>query len=290
MAMKREQSKEVNLNLVERGTMEACLLGTTPIVLNRMSNKARQQLLLPSGRKTEAEKKSSLKHDPLQEYRASAYTDKSPDGPTVLQIIAAGVKLAMASIPLDLPDTGTSKAQLERLLFATEDRVPLYGVPRMLISVTRNSDMNHTPDIRTRAIVPRWAAKVAITYVKPVLRMDVVEKLLAAAGFMRGIGDWRPEKGSGNYGCFEIVQPDDPRFLFVIENGGRGAQVAALETPDFYDDETAEMFAWFLAEKDRKGFVKTDEATDEKGGNGKAKKGRSRSHTETEVEVEVMDD
>lgn len=276
MALKKE-NKVVDLQVLERGSFEAYLLGITPIILNRMAMKAMQQILLPSGRKSEAEKKSSLKHEPLDEYRSSAYTDKSEDSLTVLQIVAASVKMAMASIPLDVPDTGTSKAQLERLLFAPQDRVPLYGVPQMLMSVTRNSDMNHTPDIRTRVIVPQWAAKVVITYVKPVLRQDVVMKLLATAGFMRGIGDWRPEKGSGNYGTFEVVEPNDPRFLDIIKCGGRQAQKAALETPEFYDDETRELYQWFCTEKNRRGFDESGKRASDKGNGKRGKRGAEES-------------
>lgn len=286
MPPKKKEVKTVDLAVVERGQFEACLLGTTPIILNRMSRKARQQLLLPSGRKSEAEKKSQLKHDPLEEYRASAYTDKDPNGPTLLQIVAASVKLATASIPLDLPDTGTSKAQLERLLFAPEDRVALYGIPCLKMDVTRNSDMNHTPDIRTRACVRHWACKVILTYVKPVLKQAPVEKFLSAAGFMRGIGDWRPEKGSGNFGVFEVVSPDDPRFLEIIKHGGREAQIAAMQDPTFYDDETEEMFAWFCEERNRRGFDESGKKAEPSNGNGKGKRRRVELEEEAGEEAE----
>lgn len=273
MAPKRNQSTEINMTVVQRGRFEACVLGTTPIIPRRMSQKAMQELLLPHGRKSAAEKAASLKHDPLEEYRASAHIDKE-DGPTAVQINAATFKMAMASIPLDVGDTGTSKAQLERLLYAEGDRIPVYGIPQLMMSVVRNSDMNHTPDIRTRLVIPRWAARLTITYVAPVLRAPIVETLLATAGFMRGVGDWRPEKGSGTYGCFEVVTPDDPRFLAIIKNGGRAAQMAALETPDFYDDETTEMYQWFVGERERKGHD-TEIDVKAKGSNGKSKRGKS---------------
>lgn len=256
MPPKKKEAKVVDLTVVERGEFEACLLGMTPIWLNRMSQKAQRELLFPSGRKTAAQKQSSLKHIPYEEYNQSPYTNKDDNSETYLEIVAAGIKLAMASIPLDLPDTGTSKAQLSRLLFAPQDRIPLWGIPRLGMAVARMADMNRTPDIRTRAVVPEWATKVRISYVKPVLRQEVVVKLLSAAGFMRGIGDWRAEKGSGNFGTFEVVSPDDPRFVSIVENGGRAAQLAAMETPDFYDDESQELYAWWKEEYKRRGFDK----------------------------------
>lgn len=253
-AAKKKEQKVVDLSIVEKGQFEACLLGTTPIWLNRLSQKAQRELLFPSGRKTSAQKQANLKHIPLDEYRSSPYMDANPNGPTLLQLVAAGVKLAMADIPLDLPDTGTTKAQLSRILYAPQDKMPLWGIPQLGMAIARMADMNRTPDVRTRAVIPQWAAKVQIAYVKPVLRQEVVVKLLSAAGFMRGLGDWRAGKGNGNFGCFEVVDPDDPRFLAIIKEGGRKAQMAAMEKPGFYDEESRELFHWFEKELVKRGF------------------------------------
>jgi hypothetical protein len=68
------------------------------------------------------------------------------------------------------------------------------GVPKIFSSITRSADINKTPDVRTRAIVPKWACKVDITYVRPVLNHTVISNLFATAGITMGVGDWRPEK------------------------------------------------------------------------------------------------
>jgi hypothetical protein len=128
----------------------------------------------------------------------------------------------------------------------------------MSLDIVRMADMNKTPDIRIRAFIREWATKVKISFVKPVLRQDTVIKLLFAAGFMRGIGDWRPEKGSGNFGTFEVVEPDDPRFLHIIKTGGRKAQLAAMQNPEYYDDDSREMHEWYKEELVRRGFNTED--------------------------------
>lgn len=99
---------------VSKGTFEVCILGTTPLILNRMSQKAKRELLMPKGRKTAIEKQMSLKHNPLQEYRDSAY--RLPESqPTLLAVMASGFKGAMAGAALDMP--GTKKAQIGRLTY-----------------------------------------------------------------------------------------------------------------------------------------------------------------------------
>jgi hypothetical protein len=108
--------------------------------------------------------------------------------------------------------------------------------------------MNHTPDIRTRAILPRWACAVRINFIKPQLNERNLVELLAGAGLLCGIGDWRQEKGSGSYGQFRIADPDDEELAEIMQTGGREAQDAALTKPQCYDDETLKMLSWATEE------------------------------------------
>lgn len=241
---------------VERGDLEVCVLGSSPLILNRMSEKAKRELLMPKGRKTMVERATSLKHNPMEEYRASAYTMPSETAPTLLAILATSFKGAMATAALDLP--GAKKSQIGRLTYVNGDRVPVFGVPQLFMSVTRSADMNKTPDVRTRAIVPQWACRLHITYIKPLMRQQAVVNLLAAAGLTIGVGDWRPEKGKGNYGQFEIVGEDDPRYTAILKAGGRKPQQAAIDNPVCYDDETTSLLSWFddeLAKRSLRGVA-----------------------------------
>lgn len=246
------KSVELDVLKVEHCQIEFLVLGTTPLILNRMSEKVMHELLMPRGRKTAADKASSLKHNPMEEFRASPYIDPDENGPTYLQHLASAFKGAIKSAALDLP--GSSKAQIGRLTWVNGERVSIYGVPEIFLSVTRSADINRTPDVRTRAIVPQWAARVSVSFVKPNLREQGVANLLASAGLTQGIGDWRPGKGAGTYGQFELVGEDDPRFRHLVENGGRAAQIAAMNNPEPYDQESREMLDWFMAESRQRGF------------------------------------
>lgn len=252
MAIKKDQGSEVYIAKVNRETADFCIVGTAPLICNRMSQKARQDLLLPKGKKTAAEKASSLKHNPLDEYRASPYIDTRDDGPTRIQALSSMFKKACMTAALDLP--GAKKAQIGRLLYVVGDRVAVYGVPQLMMSVTRSADINKTPDIRTRAILPRWAVRITVSFVSPIIRLQSVVNLLAAGGITAGVGDWRVEKGSGSYGTFDVCAEDDPKYLDIVNGGGRAEQDAALEAPEPYDDETAELLGWYGVEVARRGF------------------------------------
>ena len=249
---KEKTEKEIDILVINKGRIAFALMGNAPLICNRMSEKAKRELLLPHGRLSAAEKKSRLKHNPLEEYQASPYTDRNPKGPTLIQMLASSFKGAMKTAALDLP--GASKAQISRLVWTIGDRVAIYGVPQLFMSVTRSADMNKTPDVRTRAILPRWAAYVEVAFATPILKEVAVQNLMGAAGLMQGVGDWRAGKGSGSYGTFDVVNGDDPEFLDIVNTGGRKAQEAAMASPEFYDGETEELYAWYETEAQRRGF------------------------------------
>jgi hypothetical protein len=230
----------------------ACILGVTPFVCNSMPEKARRQLLYPPGKKSTAEKAISMKHNPLEEFRSSPYKNRGDDSETLIEMVAVSFRKAIESIALDVP--GATKAQIIRNIVAPQQRIPLYGVPQLFMSVVRSADMNKTPDIRPRAILPEWACTVRIRYPHPLFRDKVISDYLALAGQLRGVGDWRAERG-GTMGLFEIVNPDDPRFLSVIQNGGRAAQIAAMESPEMYDEDTRELYDWYEEERVKRGSM-----------------------------------
>lgn len=254
MAVKKAESgTEIQILEAEKGQIDFCILGTSPYICNRMSQKVWFELLAPRGRKSAVEKASSMKHDPIREFRDSPYIMKNPKAPTLLACLPTAFKGAMQTAALDTP--GAKKAQIGRLVSVDWDMQPLFGIPRVFMAVTRSADMNRTPDIRTRAILPEWACKLSITFSKPVLREQSIINLLAAAGFQSGVGDWRQEKGSGSYGSFKIVSVDDPDFVRIISTQGRAAQQEALDNPVAYDAETEEMLAWFEQEVSDRGFA-----------------------------------
>lgn len=252
MASKTAKKETAEVIEVNQERLEFCILGHTPLICNAMSAKIAGQLLLPPQKKNAAEKAGSPKHDPLAEYRRSVYTARDPDAPARIVMKATAFKKAMAGAALDLP--GSTKTQIGRLVYVEGDEVPIFGVPSILLAVTRSADINKTPDVRSRAILPFWACRLSVSYLAPIIKQPAIVNLLAVAGITNGIGDWRVQKGSGNYGQFRLVSDDDPLFQKILAEGGRDAQDAALENPTSYDGETDELLSWYNAEVKRRGF------------------------------------
>lgn len=252
MALKKSIETEINIMRIQNGRMDVHILGTSPIILRCMSAKTRAELLLPKGKKNAAEKASTMKHNPIEEYQESPYTNSDPAAPTFLELLPSMFKQGMMTAALDMP--GTKRAQIGRLLYVEGDRVSLYGIPQIVMHGVRSADMNHTPDIRTRAIIGKWACKITISYIMPMLNETGVANLIAAAGITSGVGDWRVQKGSGNYGCYVTVDPDSEEFAAIVASGGRKIQESSMENPVPWDDETEKLLDWFGVESKRRGF------------------------------------
>ena len=245
---KQEQGGEIVIDKLGVGTASVWIKGETPMIYNCMSAKVLHELLAPKGKKTAADKAQNMKHDPVEEYRNSVYR-RTGDGPTRLVFPCGAIKSAMMNAALEIP--GAKKAQIGRLVWVIGENVDVYGVPQMLMKVVRSADMNKTPDVRTRAVLPEWACMVSVRFVMPTMNETAVARLLETAGLVIGLGDFRQEKGKGNYGQFTLCDKEDVAEL--IKAGGMKAQDAALEKPTCYDVETRELLAWFEEEKKRRG-------------------------------------
>jgi hypothetical protein len=250
---KKTDSATETLDVLEvtKGFAHVCIVGEpgAGLICNRLSEKAKHELLLPGPKKNAVERATLLKHKPYEEFRNSPYMLPA-DAPTTVGILAASFKKAMMTAALDLPST--KKAQIGRLVWVDGLYTAIYGIPQIMLAPVRSADMNRTPDIRSRAILPRWACRLRIEFVQPLMKVNAVTRLLAAAGLFIGVGDWRKEKGSGTFGSFRLVSDDDAEFLDIVRTGGRAAQLDALAAPVAYDEETASLLEWFDEEMSRR--------------------------------------
>jgi len=109
MAKATASTGEIIIFEQTRGKMDFCVLGTTPLIHNRMSQKVLQELLFPKGRKNAAEKAVTMKHNPMQEFRDSPYTIPDDKANTLISILPTAFKGTMMTAALDMP--GVARTQ-----------------------------------------------------------------------------------------------------------------------------------------------------------------------------------
>lgn len=247
---KRDQTEVVDIQPIETRRLIVNVVGTSPFIVHRFAQKAWRELLLPSRQKNRAALEADLKHDPIAEYRGCFYRNRDAKAPTLFHVPAGMLHGAITSAALDIP--GIAKTQLERLTSIVTPDIYLFGTPKMFMSMVRNSDQKHTPDVRTRPIFERWAIpNLTIEFKLDPLGDNQVINLLAAGGIIVGLGDWRPQKG-GPYGKFKVVDANDAELREIMKTGARSAQQNAYEDPRPWDIETEELFSWYNAEVSRR--------------------------------------
>lgn len=245
----KKQAGMIEIQEIRQERITIRLIGTTPLYQNRMSQKVLQGLLL-GGRKKTAVEKLNIKHNPPEEFRNSAETVKS--GNTALGVKTVAIKSAMCDAAIET--AGLTKTGTQRLIFMPGDHAPLYGIPHLKCDVTRSADMNRTPDVRTRAYLPRWACEVEVHFVTPQLSAYSIVTLLSNAGILIGVGDYRQQKGKGSYGAFRVsgVEEQDDEWDYLVANCGKAAQLEALANPPIADEETQALMDFYNDELNRR--------------------------------------
>jgi hypothetical protein len=248
MAAKKLTKEEtyVSIQRLERRSTTFYILGTSPLVMNRMPKKAKEELLMPRRAMNKAARAATLKHNPPDEYRDSVYRCRDHSAPTLIHIPSNAIKKAMAQAAIDME--GATKAEVGRLIKILDETVHLFGKPFLYMDVVRLAGFSKVPDIRTRAKFPRWCCKITVQMISNKIREQDVINLLDAAGDIVGIGDGRTEKGTFNNGSWKLVSKDDKEWHEIARSGHRKVQEAAMAKPEAVDADTEEMLSWYHGE------------------------------------------
>ena len=227
-----KQQDAIVIQTVESQKVTIQIVGKSGLYCHRMSAKAKNQLML-GGRKKSAAERVELKHDPLAEFIDSMHVRPGMFEGTDIVFPAMALKSAMATAALVV--AGIRKTDVQRLVYIRDEFVPVYGVPRVRMDITRSADINKTPDVRTRAYFSKWATQITVEFIRPVLSYTAIMALLYNAGVVCGIGDFRQEKGKGSYGTFE------PTTSIPAALMDHAAQRVALADPEPDNEETREL-------------------------------------------------
>ena len=148
MARKAEKTQEIDITEIGTNEVMFYFVGITPLIMNAMPEKARQELLLPRRKLNNAERAGTLKHNPTEEFVNSTYRWRE-DKETRLYIPSPAFKGAIRNAALRLP--GSTKTEIGQLVWVNSFGVNVYGVPQLRMDMVRQAGINKTPDVRTRA-------------------------------------------------------------------------------------------------------------------------------------------
>ena len=207
---KKAGDDAIQVDSIKTAEITVRVKGLTPLICHRMGAKAKH-ILLVGGRKKTAADKLNLKHNPNEEFRDSIHHFGDRHDETAIFFPAMGMKAAMATAALEL--SGIKKTSVQRLVYFPDEWLPIFGHPQLRMDVVRSSDINRTPDIRTRAVLPQWWTEFNVVYCTPQLTQKSVLSLIHNAGLIVGLGDYRQERGKGNFGTFAITKDEIPEGI-----------------------------------------------------------------------------
>jgi hypothetical protein len=204
-----EADAQVAIDRIGIETIEVPIVGTSPLIVHRFSEKAKRQMLdNMQGRKTP----KTIK-DPEGEYEAAFYRLKGQDGYgfPVLAFKAATVGAAR------FYDKSVTMTALKQYLFFRGvpgvdgmSMAVIDGEPELREDVVRLG--RGSTDLRYRPIFHEWSTTLTVMFVQSALTRGSVLSLIDAGGLGVGVGEWRPER-SGDFGTYQI---DETREVQVV--------------------------------------------------------------------------
>lgn len=243
MVAQKKKQTELVVTPIQQKAIRVQIIGSSGLYLHSMASKAKRELLV--GSTTRGRTRKDIKHHPFEEYK-DCFHFRNPEGsPTLFGLPATMFKQALAGASVDT--AGIAKTQTNRLVYVDGERVPLWGVPYLRIDVVRNSDINRTPDMRTRPYFPEWASELTIYYGTPMFTEKSILTLLVNAGIITGVGDNRQERGKDNYGQFRVVSTDEEmdKWQSIVDAGGYDLQIESYDSPDPYDEGTRDLLEFY---------------------------------------------
>lgn len=179
------------------------IVGLTPLILNRWSEKAKLQM---SGKQQGKAQTKKPPKDPEADYQAARYL--LPDGRDGMPSGAFKAAIVNACSHFDGVTKVLTKQAVRVEGVGPDLLVPIVGEISMREDMVRNA--TGVADIRYRPQFWPWSTTLVITYVASALSESALISLLDAAGF-GGVGEWRPsapKSASGSFGMFKVARND----------------------------------------------------------------------------------
>lgn len=197
----------VTLPPLQIAALTVTIIGDTPLIVHRWSEKAKKQMLDKQMKKASAGKEAK---DPEKDFRESLYV--LGDGQYGFPII--GFK---ASAVTACTSIGSMTKVAARQAFHMEGEFATINgcEPTMREDMVRVG--MGTADIRYRGEFRDWWTQLDVRYNANVLSAEQILNLLQTAGFAVGVGEWRPEK-DGQFGRFHVASEAEMKALGLIES------------------------------------------------------------------------
>lgn len=187
-------------------TITVTLIGDTPLIVHRWSEKAKKQMLDKQMKKASSGKEAK---NPEQDFKDSLYI--LPNGGYGFPII--GFKAAAVTACTSIG--GMTKVAARQAFHVDGEFAEILGdEPTMREDMVKIA--MGTADIRYRGEFKNWWTQIAVKFNANVMSAEQILNLMQTAGFAVGVGEWRPER-DGQYGRFHVGNEAELRALGLLD-------------------------------------------------------------------------
>lgn len=203
MKKQPEINKEETVKIppIDFGYAKIKLIGETPLIVNKMSNKAKEEMLAKQMKRA---KTARAAKDPEQCFKDSLY--EIPGKKNKYGVPAGGIRLCAVSACRFVEGMAMTTAKgAFQVLSGPGDLIEIEGdKPVMDESIVRIGKFpNKTADIRYRGRFDKWSVTFPVKFNKGLISVEQLANLFDTAGFSVGLCEHRPEK-SGSNGMFRV--------------------------------------------------------------------------------------
>lgn len=216
MAKKEKQSEQViTIPAPQYETLKVKIIGDTPIQIHRLGKKMLQEF---EDRDHNKPKPKRQARDYDTEFLDSLYyvdsngqevvPPKQITKTTRFGFPSSAFKKAMVFSARQFDNL--KMAELKGRFFVNKEQqyVEIKGKPeidKFWRRIGGKGPGTGTPDIGIRGKIFPWSADLEIKFLKNVISAESIIHLLSVAGFSVGIGEDRPDKNGGTFGCWHIA-------------------------------------------------------------------------------------
>lgn len=187
----------IDLPELRLGILELVIIGDSPLISHKWSEKAKKMLLDKQMKKAKQGREAK---DPEKDFRDSLY--EHPDGGFGFPTIAFKAAAVGACRFVD----GVKMTEARGAFHVLEEVAQIDGTPTIREDMVRVSNGN--ADIRYRGEFKKWRTRITVRYNKNALSEEQIVNLFNTAGFGVGVGEWRPEK-DGSFGMFHVATENE---------------------------------------------------------------------------------
>lgn len=209
--MATKENKEVFIPAINIQTATIKIVGDSPLIMHKWSEKAKKEILDKQMKK--AKTKGHDAKDPVADFINSMYwlegepEEKTEEG--FAKAIQNGARFGFPSVAFKASAVSAGyrcgvtkdKVSMNAAFHIDGEFVEIHGTPEMREDMVKIA--MGTADIRYRGEFKNWYAVFPVKYNASAISLEQLVNLFNLGGFACGVGEWRAEKG-GTFGMFHV--------------------------------------------------------------------------------------